>query len=238
MSFRKYCQKHNHKFITSSSLGTLSNDHLRTVIKTMDVDYKKMESKGQKIKRMLDNGREVNLTTNLGTDLTIDITDMPGIVNSGVYNKFGTGGNLPAGETYICPVLDKAEGKFVIDGSLRLRDKTILVRNPVTVNVEKGSMTTISNNYEGKLFKATLEWAHRRAKRPQTIRKIAELGIGFNPNAKVIGATIIDEKTQGTIHIANGSNSWFGGEIKSIIHLDHVIKNPIIRIDGRTLRVQ
>jgi len=237
LSFRKFCYKNQHKFITSSSLGALSNYDVKTVLKVLNVDYNKMHQRGERINRALDSAREVNIRTKAGTDLTLNIAGVKAIVNSGIYNKFGTGGNIPAGETYIHTVLDKIEGKLVIDGSLRLRDRTLKVRNPVTVKVEKGEMTNISSNYEGNLFKKTLEWAHRTAKKPQTIRKIAELGIGINPNAKILGATVIDEKTQGTIHIANGSNAWFGGEVRSIIHLDHVVRDAILRVDGRMLRI-
>jgi len=237
LSFRKFCSNHHHKFITSSSLGALSNESLKDVLKTMDVDYKKMNERGEKIKRVLDSGREVHITTRVGTDITMDITGAKAIVNSGLYNAVGAGGNLPAGEVYLPPLDGKVEGRMVVDGSIRLKDKTLLVRNPVTIEVEKGQMTNISSNYEGNLLKSTLEWAHRMSKRPESIRKIAELGIGINPNAQVVGATIIDEKTQGTVHIANGSNAWFGGDIKSIVHLDHVIKNATVRVDGRFLRI-
>lgn len=236
-SFRSFCHKRNHKFITSSSLGSLSNEGIGHVLRTMDVDYKKMNARGERIKKILDAGREVHISSKIGTDLTMDITGVNSIVNSGKYTAPGAGGNLPAGEVYLYPVKDKVQGQFYIDGSMRLRDKTLLVRNPVKVEVEKGEITNISNHYEGKLLQQTLEWAHRKAKHPWGIRKIAELGIGINPNAKLVGATIIDEKMVGTVHIANGSNAWFGGEIFSIIHLDHVLKNPIVRVDGRLLKI-
>lgn len=236
-SFRKFCNAKQHKFITSSSLGGLGNEHLRNVLKTLDVDYKWMQARGERIKKALDSAREVNIKTKAGTDITMNIAGVKAIINAGNYTKTGSGGNLPAGEVYLYPVKDKVEGSFVIDGSMRLKDKTLVIRNPVKVDVEKGIISNISSNYEGKLLKQTLEWAHRRAKYPESIRRIAELGIGINPGAKIIGATIIDEKAIGTVHIANGSNAWFGGELKSLIHLDHVIKDAIVKVDGRLLRI-
>ena len=35
LSFRKFCADHEHKFITSSSLGSLSNDSLKDVLKVL-----------------------------------------------------------------------------------------------------------------------------------------------------------------------------------------------------------
>lgn len=236
-SFRGFCNEKEHKFITSSSLGSLTNSDLKYVLKTLDVDYKKMHANGERIKRMLDSGREVNVRTKIGTDITFNINGVKAIVNSGKYTAVGAGGNMPAGEVYLHPVKDRVEGVFYIDGSMRLKDKTLVVRNPVKVEVEKGVITNVSNHYEGMLFKQTLEWAHRRAKYPESIRKIAELGIGINPGAEIVGATIIDEKTMGSVHIANGSNAWFGGELRAIIHLDHVLRNVSVRVDNRLLKI-
>ncbi|NJL43894.1 MAG: hypothetical protein HC945_01030, partial [Nitrosarchaeum sp.] len=86
-----------------------------------------------------------------------------------------------------------------------------------------------------KKTQATLDWAAAHAKPSRHVRRIGELGIGLNPHAKVVGCTILDEKALGTAHLAIGSNAWFGGAIKTIIHLDQVIKNPAIMLDGRTL---
>ena len=196
-----------------------------------------MHARGERVKKYLDSGSKVQVVTKLGTDFTMDIKGVKGIINSGDYTAKGSGGNLPAGEVYLYPNPDTAEGVFYIDGSIRLRNKTLLVRNPVKVEVEKGEIVNVSGNYEGNLFKETIGWAHRSSKKPGAVRQIAELGIGINPNAKIIGATIIDEKTLGTVHIANGSNNWFGGSLKSLIHLDHVIKDAMVKIDGRVLRL-
>jgi len=63
-------------------------------------------------------------------------------------------------------------------------------------------------------------------------RNIAELGIGINPEAKLIGNVLEDEKVGGTVHIALGDNSCFGGDIIAGIHLDGIIKKPVLFLDG------
>jgi len=82
-----------------------------------------------------------------------------------------------------------------------------------------------------------LKWAEEHAKYAERVRKVAELGIGLNPKAKIIGATIIDEKVLGTAHVGIGSNYWFGGPIRTIIHLDQVFKNPLLKLDGESFEV-
>lgn len=64
-------------------------------------------------------------------------------------------------------------------------------------------------------------------------RNIAELGIGINPEAKLIGNVLEDEKVGGTVHIALGDNSSFGGDVIAGIHLDGIIKKPVLFLDGK-----
>src|SRR3972149_9847149 len=62
-------------------------------------------------------------------------------------------------------------------------------------------------------------------------RNIAELGIGINKKAKLIGKILQDEKVLGTAHIAFGNNKSYGGKIYSEVHLDCIIKKPTIIAD-------
>ena len=82
-----------------------------------------------------------------------------------------------------------------------------------------------------------MNWAATQAKNPGSVRRICEFGIGLNPKAKIIGATIVDEKMLGSAHIGIGSNYWFGGTIFAIIHLDQVFKNPKVYCDGKLIEV-
>jgi aminopeptidase len=60
---------------------------------------------------------------------------------------------------------------------------------------------------------------------------IAEFGIGINPEARLIGNVLEDEKVGGTVHIALGDNSTFGGDVIAGIHLDGIITKPRIFVD-------
>jgi leucyl aminopeptidase (aminopeptidase T) len=64
---------------------------------------------------------------------------------------------------------------------------------------------------------------------------VAEFGIGINPRAKITGNVLEDEKVLGTIHIAFGDNSGFGGRIKVPSHQDGIVKNPDVWLDGKQL---
>jgi len=236
-SYRRFVYSRGHRFVSMPSLGSLSTGHYYSIIDAINIDYKKMQDKANKIKNTLEFGKEIRVITEKGTDLSIDIRGRNAKTNDGNYSSISTGGNLPAGEVYIAPRRIGSNGKVVIDGTIRHRHGTLSVKTPVTLTIQKGSIKDIKGSIEANVLSKTLHWAFEHAKFPSNVNKIGEFGIGLNPRAKLIGATIVDEKTLGTAHIAIGSNYWFGGTIYTIIHLDQIFKNPEIFVDGERLKV-
>ncbi|MBW2975758.1 aminopeptidase [Candidatus Woesearchaeota archaeon] len=236
-SFRKFCEKRKHRFVSALSLGDLPTKKMDDVIAAIDVDYKPLRAKHKEVKDILDPAKEINVRTEAGTDLYYNVDGMKAISVDGSYNEPGKGGNLPAGEVYIPCNSSKVEGKVVIDGSSRNHKHTTLIKKPITLKIEQGSLIGIEGGEEAKKLENTLKWAAGRSKNPKSVYKVGELGIGLNPKAKIIGSTLIDEKTLGTAHIGIGSNYWFGGTIYAIIHLDQIFRNPEITVDGRKLSI-
>lgn len=234
-SFRKFCYRKQHRFISSTGLGNLQNEKINEIIYTLNIDYKELQKKHLEVKKKLDNADFLKVTTLAGTNLDIDIKNIKSISADGIYSKPGTGGNLPAGEVYLAP--NNVNGTVIIDASSRNRFDTRLIRKPIKMIVEDGYVKEIIDGNKAELLIKTIEWAESKAKYPERIRRIGEFGIGVNPYAKVIGTTIVDEKALGTAHIALGSNYWFGGPNKTIIHLDQVFKNPRIELDGKVLKI-
>lgn len=234
-SFRKYCFNKKHRFISSTGLGYLPTAKINEFINALNVDYKELKKKHLEIKKQLDKATSLHVTTLAGTDLLMDIKNVKAVSADGIYIRPGSGGNLPAGEVYFAP--NNVNGVAVIDASSRNRFNTRLIRKPIKLIVEDGYITNIEDGHKAELLKKTLSWAESKAKYPERIRKVGEFGIGINPYAKIMGSTIVDEKTLGTAHIGIGSNYWFGGSNKTIIHLDQVFRNPRIEIDGMVLKI-
>lgn len=232
-SFRRYCKLKQHRFVSMASLGMIPTIKADYIANALDVDAKALQKKGERIKKLLDNASEVTVRTPAGTDLKIGLEGREAIVSAGLYREPGTGGNTIPAETYIAPARRAVNGTLVIDGSLRLTNKTQLIRKPVICKVEQGDIVSWNNTPESKLLQESITWAHSHSKFPWGVRRIGELGIGLNPSAKIIGATILDEKSAKSAHLAIGSNAWFGGDVYSIIHLDQVIKNPSFKIDNK-----
>ncbi|MDD5086574.1 MAG: aminopeptidase [Candidatus Nanoarchaeia archaeon] len=235
--YRQYCEKKKMKFVTTPSLGYVETNHLNCLINTLSINYPEVQKTHKKVKSILERGTELHIRTNAGTDLHMKIDEKNVHSSDGDYTKYGTGGNLPAGEVYFPPVKKSVQGILVVDGSSRTRNGTELIKNPIKIKIEKGDVVDIQGGKEAQLLRETLSWAERNAQYPWGIRKVCELGIGLNPKAKIIGSTIIDEKSLRTAHVAFGSNNWFGGSIFAMTHLDQVFKNPKITVDGRILSI-
>ncbi|MCF7798595.1 aminopeptidase [Candidatus Woesearchaeota archaeon] len=235
-SFRNYCKEKGHRFISTASLGMVDNSKLQGILRPLQADTRLLERKAEKVKKTLDNGSELQVFTPAGTDIVLGIADHKAIVASGRYTQPGTGGNAIPAETYIAPDTKSVTGTFVIDGSMRTTKRTHLVQRPVICKIHKGEIVSWNATTESRLLQESLAQAHRMAKSTMGIRKIGELGIGLNPEASIIGSTIVDEKAAGTAHLAIGSNAWFGGDVRAPIHLDQVFKEPLFKVDGRLLR--
>lgn len=68
------------------------------------------------------------------------------------------------------------------------------------------------------------------------IYQVAELGIGFNPNARLRGQFIEDESIFGTGHVGHGNNeSTMGGTITCNGHFDNIFWYPTIRLDSKII---
>ncbi|MDH5364125.1 MAG: aminopeptidase [Dehalococcoidia bacterium] len=194
--------------------------------RTMSADYAKIKERSLKFRDLLSQGSEAHLTTPVGTDLTFSIAGREAIADTGILHEKGAFGNLPAGEAFIAPIEGKTSGIAVIDGSMA---SIGVIKTPIKMVVKDGYVTEISGEAEAKALSELLRDKGKEAK------NIAELGIGTNEKATPSGSPLEDEKVMGTVHVAIGDNSTIGGKVKAPLHLDGIMKNPTLVIDGKTV---
>ncbi|MFC1769203.1 aminopeptidase [Nanoarchaeota archaeon] len=235
-SFRDFTKKKGHRFISALSLGDLETEKAELVVEPIDIDYKTIQNQIIKFKEKLDIAEEITINTKSGTNLVFNIKGINSVLSHGIYSNPGEGGNLPAGEVFISPNGKRVEGTVVIDGSSRNFEGTKVIQNPITLSIEDGSILTIDGEEEALKLEKSIEWATTLAKNPGGVRRISELGFGFNPKAQIIGSSIVDDKTCNTCHIGVGSNHWFGGSIYAVTHFGQIFKDPKIKIDGKTIK--
>jgi aminopeptidase len=236
-SFRQFAREKGHRFLSASGLKDARNSQFPLFMEAMKINYSRMQKRGKAIKKLWDKGKTLRITTELGTDLHVNISEMNAIANTGEYGELGNGGNLPAGEVYIAPFGTKGvNGKVVLDGSIRYELGSKLLSSPLTMIIESGAVVKMEGA-DAKLMEDTFSTFEARAKYPERVRLVGEIGFGINPGAVLIGLALMDEKVAGTAHIGIGSNAWFGGAIKTIFHGDQTFKNPTVYIDGMRMEL-
>jgi leucyl aminopeptidase (aminopeptidase T) len=187
----------------------------------MTADYREVAKAAKKVSDVLSKGESMEIKSSAGTDFRADIKEREGYADTGLLRNKGDFGNLPGGEGFIAPLEGKSEGRIIFDGPIA---SSGLSHAPIVVDVEDGG--AISTNYREleRIFNDI-----------DDATGVGEIGIGVNPAARLIGKVLEDEKVLGTAHIAFGNNINFGGKINAKSHIDGIIKNPTIRVDGEVI---
>jgi aminopeptidase len=211
--------------------------------KAVAIDYPRLKREATAVKAVLDRAERVHVQSAAGTDIMLSVEGRSAYSDDGDFSTPGSGGNLPAGETYVSPAVGSCEGTLVFDGSVAVYNGTLLIGNdtPVTVKVEKGYVTGVTGGKAAEALLKTIEDGEALAMKweaegklpfgqgavyQRNARHIGELGIGLNPAATLTGNMLIDEKAYQTCHFAIGSN--YDDDAPSLIHQDCVCKNPTI----------
>jgi leucyl aminopeptidase (aminopeptidase T) len=198
----------------------------------LSADYQEIAAITRRLKEWLQAKERVHITTRLGTDLTFSIAGRDIKEDTGLIHQPGQFGNLPAGECFVAPLEESAEGVLVVDKSF----PELVVEQPVRMTFRKGRVVAIEGGAEAEELVRRIEHGEQ-LEQGENCRVIAELGIGTNPKARLTGKLITDEKVMGTIHVAIGDNASpsFGGANRAPIHIDGVVGQPTLVVDGQTL---
>lgn len=184
---------------------------------SMKADWREVQKRSEEIKKILDRVEKIRIETPNGTDITFKKGNRKVHVDSGILTRKGSFGNLPAGEVFLAPLENTAEGRLVIEWA-----PTRKLESPLILNVKMGRVVSI----EGKEpYREELE---RKLNERQENRNIAELGIGTNDKASKPDNILESEKILGTIHIALGDNSSFGGKVRTPFHQDFIFFEPTV----------
>jgi hypothetical protein len=186
--------------------------------------------------------RECRVTSRYGTDFTygiegrVFVPPLPGddfdpyrIVDFDK-DENRKGGNLyyylfPTGELNVAPIEGTANGKLVIDLTMHHIGR---LEDPIELHVEKGRVTRIEGGASARVLRDYLEeYGDENA-----YMCPAEASIGVNAKALVRGIQREDKNIYGAMHFGLGTNIDVGGSIRSKIHMDGVILEPTLYVDG------
>lgn len=218
----------------ATQFGVSTSDLSRIFWRGVNVDYAKLQNAGETLRKELTAGNRLTITAPNGTDLTVKITRRPVFVSDGVISSKDHAAKsaatqvwLPAGEVYLTPVPDTAEGVFVADtffyeGKLIEGLKLEFEDGKLTkMTAKRGDLTPLRKRYDAA---------------PAGRDALAFVDIGFNPNVKIPdNSRMVTWMAAGTISVGVGGNTWAGGENDVPFMMAAHLDNGTLLVDRRSI---
>lgn len=185
----------------------------------MNVDWEDMSKRIGQIARAVDKCENIEIKAPNGTWITFSRKGRPVMKDTGLITRPGSFSNLPAGEVFLAPLEGTAEGTLVLEWA-----PTRKLKRPIMLTVKKG----LVSNVGGKGGYVTL--LNQKLSERAENGNIAEFGLGTNDRASRPDNILESEKIFGTVHIALGDNSSFGGTVSTQFHQDFVFFKPTVTL--------
>jgi aminopeptidase len=206
-------------------IGTLPGVTEEMLARLMNGDLEETRRLSWAVAELMNEASEARITCAHGSDLRLGLEGRLAIADGGELGTRGAFGNLPCGEGFIAPVEGTGQGTLVVDGSIA---GVGLLDTPVELTVADGHLTR-ATGADGETLMGLLTTHGKDG------TNVAELGIGTSDEAILTGNILEDEKILGTAHVAFGASAAIGGTVQVPVHLDCVILEPTVELDGRTI---
>ncbi len=193
----------------------------------MTADWTEVEKTTLNLIELMKGGEDVMITSANGTSIKFSIKGRTVEPDTGMLTQKGLFGNLPAGEAFLAPLEGTAVGTLVLEWAPTRR-----LKSPVTLDIKDGLVYNVGGRDE-----YARELRSKFEENP-LFGNIAELGIGTNPKATRPDNILETEKILGTVHIAVGDNSSFGGKVSVPFHQDFIFFNPTMEVLRGSERIE
>lgn len=190
-------------------------------------DFEEVEPTVIKLAELLTQSEKLRLRTPGGTDISSNIKGRVGQSEPGIARNKGDLQGWPDIEANVTGIEGSTEGVFVVDVTAT---DFGFVDIPIKIEVKNGKATHIKGGLVAERLKKLLESAN-----DPNQYVVAEFGFGLNSCAELQGRIIEDESALGTCHIALGDNITLGGKNKAPFHIDLIMKDPILELDGKKI---
>jgi len=211
---------------------------LSMVMRSMDnwtrgaalADYEELDRLGHRLADVWAAGSQVTITSAAGTHFTAGVTKEPVmghpvIVECGIAREPGREAAFSDGEISQRPLAGTAEGTLVVDGPVA---KIGAGDDPIRIEVRAGKVVSVEGGQRARRLRQILETV-------PGADHIAEIGLGLNPMSLRNGDFEEEKKALGNVHVALGSDLFYGGTHACAVHLDMVIRDATFLLDGRPI---
>lgn len=210
------------KGIRQYATNGLSEDYLRKPFSEKDI--LQMKELSERIAELYNQAEVVRMSSSYGTDLTFSIKGRHGTPLHPLKGIL-----VPDyAESPVPPVEGTSKGTLVFDGEVDGWGYTL--SKPLVLKVAKGKVVDITGNAEDvdKLKKVVTADAGAS--------NIGEFAIGASHTvARRLSGTRYDCAILGYVHVGLGKNTLLGGTTVSKVHIDGIVTDPTIELDGKII---
>lgn len=197
----------------------------------LDVDFDQLRFDAEQVGRAWTAAKEFRLSTPGGTDLRGSVADRPGRVLHGIARDPGAYMAPPDVESGTAPVEGTASGVVVIDADLLFMGRGPL-REPVVLEVADGQVIGIEGAERDRLTSMLERCADAQ------MSNLAEVSVAFNPAGTICPVPMETESARGSAHVALGNSIAYGGVVNAVAHLDCVMRDATLELDGQAVIVE
>ena len=195
----------------------------------LNADLKAVKEKVERLAEIFGRSEMIRVTAPGGTDLTAHVKGRRANAYHGFAHEPGTYSLCQCQEANISPLEGETTGIIVVDAAVA--GWLLIESQPITVSVKRGSIVAIEGGEEARRLRE-----HLAAKKDGNVYNIAEIGVGLNPECRLIGKVLEDEGVLGTAHIGIGSSITLGGKVHAKGHEDLMVWDPCIEVDGKVVQ--
>lgn len=214
-----------------ANLFGISQDQLKDIFWAgLSVDYDELRQTGEVIKRLFDQGRTLRITKPNGTDLTVQLAGTGALISDGVVSagdeRIGGAGTtvwLPAGEVFVAPMPNTAEGVIVADHFF-YQGQTV---KDLRLEFAEGRLTSMTAAEGVEAVQAYYEVSGEGRD------LFSVIDIGINPDMEIVpGSRMVGWVPAGMVTIGVGNNAWAGGANNVGFSIYPFLPGSTVEIDG------
>ncbi len=194
----------------------------------IEADFEQLKPIVHALGAILSTGRKMHVANPAGTELTIQLCGRPSVDQTAMAPIRGSWAPAPNVETAVGPCETGVDGRLVVDGAVIPGG---IPRQPVTVTLKAGRITAIEGGEDADRLRRLLADFQSPA-----MYQAVEVGIGLNPCSRIGRGLMAEDESQfGTVHLGFGEGRTFGLDVVAPSHVDLVIRQPIVEVDGREI---
>jgi 2,5-dihydroxypyridine 5,6-dioxygenase len=188
-------------------------------------DYEAVRRNALAMDALLEQAHEIRFSTVDGSNVTMKLCGRKGRAQTGFADEPGRFSGLPDGESTVAPLEGTTQGCIV---NPYIIDKIGRVDEPFRMEIKDGWIVKVEGGKQARQLLDLFEQSDSNAR-----RFASQFALGMNPDCRIFPDTKEVSKRLGTLHVALGDNISLGGAIQCGLHIDIVILNPTVWLDGK-----